>query len=217
MPSRRFHFCAKATERFMSLSPTHAENEVLTDSARRPVPVQVNPSISATLRSDYDALQNDVQQANDLAADFQRQLAGKSNDFALLKQVFEKTREDLGHLHAGIAALREERHRLANEAMKGEAYKMKLTSVTGERARLRIDLEVIRNALAASKEEMTRCLHQRDKQIADLTVENTQLKQALLEARRRSPEMPQAPSPTPPAPKLAPAEKSFAEVEISFS
>jgi len=201
----------------MSLQPAYAENDVLTDSACRPDPVRVNPSISATLRSDYEALRNDVQQANELAAEFQRQLSGKSNDFAQLKQLFEKTQEDLGHLHAGIAALREERHRLANEAMKGEAYKMKLTSVTSERARLRIDLEVIRNALAVSKEEMTRCLYQRDKQIADLTVENTQLKQALAEARRRSAESTQSSPPVPAASKSLHDDGDAASVEIAFS
>jgi len=213
--------CAKAAYRFMSLPPTHAEKDVLTNSACRADPLRVNPRLSATLLSDYEALQNDVQQANELAADFQRQLAGKSNDFALLKQVFEKTREDLGHLHAGIAALREERHRLANEAMKAEAYKMKLASVTGERTRLRVDLEVIRNALAALREEMTRSLHQRDKQIADLTVENTQLKQTLLEAQRRFAESAQSPSPSPSpafdAPKCLHSEDDAAQVEISFS
>jgi septal ring factor EnvC (AmiA/AmiB activator) len=217
MPSGRFHFCAHTAEYLMSPQPTYAENEVLTESACRPDPVRVNSSISATLRSDYEALRNDVQQANELAAEFQRQLSGKSNDFAQLKQLFEKTQEDLSHLNAGIAALREERHRLANEAMKGEAYKMKLASVTNERARLRIDLEVIRNALAASKEEMTRCLYQRDKQIAELTVENTQLKHALLEARRRSAESAPSPSPAPAAPKTIYEDGAAAAVEIAFS
>ena len=200
----------------MSFPSNHAEKEGPTISACRPDQPRVNPNLSASLRSDYEALQNDFQQANELASDFQRQLAGKSNDFALLKQVFEKTREDLGHLHAGIAALREERHRLANEAMKGEAYKLKLAGLTGERARLRIDLEVVRNALAALRDEMARALYQRDRQIADLTVENTTLKQALFEARRRLAEpVPSAP-PAPAAPSSLPADDDLAEVEISF-
>ena len=200
----------------MSLPPTHAEKDALTNPASGPDPSQVDPRLSATILSDYEALQNDLQQANELAADFQRQLAGKSNDFALLKQVFEKTREDLGHLHAGIAALRAERHRLANEAMKAEAYKLKLASVTGERSRLRVDLEVIRSALAALKEEMSRCVLQRDRQIADLTVENTRLKQSLSEAQRRFAEIAQPPSQTSAAPKSLPADEDAAQVEISF-
>jgi len=200
----------------MSLQPTPAENDLPADSLCPADPFRVDPRLSATLHTDYQALQNDLQQANELAADFQRQLAGKSNDFALLKQVFEKTREDLGHLHAGIAALREERHRLANEAMKGEAYKMKLASVTGERSRLRIDLEVIRNALAALREEMKRSLHLRDKQIAELTVENMQLKQSLSEAQRRFAESVRSPSPNCAAAEYLPADDED-QVEISFS
>ena len=200
----------------MLSQPTRSEKDVPKDAACPPDPIHVDPRLSATLHSDYEALRNDLQQANELAADFQRQLAGKSNDVALLKQVFEKTREDLGHLHAGIAALRAERHRLANEAMKGEAYKMKLAGVTGERSRLRIDLEVVRSALAAVKEEMARSLHQRDRQIAYLTIENTQLKQALLEAQRRFVQAGQVPAPTPPAPKCPQPDDGAAEVEISF-
>src|ERR1700721_1682168 len=142
----------------MLFQSTRSEKDIPKNAAGAQDPLRVDPRLSATLSSDYEALQHDLQQANELAADFQRQLAGKSNEFALLKQVFEKAREDLGHLHAGIAALRAERHRLANEAMKGEAYKRKLAPVTGEPPRLRIDLEVIRNALAALREEMTRSL-----------------------------------------------------------
>ena len=201
----------------MLYQPTRSENDVPKNAACPPDAVRVDPRLSATLHSDYEALQNDLQQANELAADFQRQLAGKSNDVALLKQVFEKTREDLGHLHAGIAALRAERHRLANEAMKGEAYKMKLAGVTGERSRLRIDLEVVRSALAVVKEEMARSLHQRDRQIADLTIENTQLKQAQAEAQRKLAGSVRSPSPACDAPKAPQPDNVDAEAEISFS
>jgi chromosome segregation ATPase len=201
----------------MLSQPTRSEKDVPKDAACPPDPIHVDPRLSATLHSDYEALRNDLQQANELAADFQRQLAGKSNDVALLKQVFEKTREDLGHLHAGIAALRAERHRLANEAMKGEAYKMKLAGVTGERSRLRIDLEVVRSALAAVKEEMARSLHQRDRQIADLTIENTQLKQAQAEAQRKLAGLARPPSPACDAPKVPEPDNDDAEAEISFS
>lgn len=144
----------------------------------------VNPKLSANLSADYEALQNDLEQANELAADFQRQLAGKSNDFAQLKQVFEKTQADLAHLQSGIEELRAERHRLANEAMRATAFQMKLNKVTSERDRLRVDLEFVREALAKSAEENTRALHERDKHIADLVVELVTLKEALAQARR---------------------------------
>jgi len=150
----------------------------------RVAPPPVNPSLSATLSADYEALQNDMQQAKDLAADFQRQLAGKSNEFAQLKQLFEKTFADLAHLQAGIEELRAERHRLANEAMRGAAFQLKLAKVTGERDRLRVDLEFVREAAARSAEESERVLRERDAKIARLVVEVVTLKEACAEARR---------------------------------
>ena len=146
----------------------------------------VNPRLSANLRADYEALRNDVQQANELAADFQKKLAGKSNEFAILKQVFEKACMDLGHLQAGITQLREERHRLANEAMRATALQMKLTNVTNERDRLRAEMEAMRIALADVTEDRERALRQRDKQIAELTVQVASCKQASVEALARS-------------------------------
>src|SRR4051794_25452965 len=148
-------------------------------------PELVNPRLSANLRADYEALRNDVQQANELAADFQKQLAGKSNEFALLKQVFEKACQDLGHLQTGIIQLREERHRLANEAMLAAALQMKLTKVSDERDRLRaesdrlrMEMEAMRDALNSVTEDRELALRQRDKQIAELTVQVVSYKQA---------------------------------------
>ncbi len=134
-------------------------------------PELVNPKLTANLRADYEALRNDVQQANELAADFQKKLAGKSNEFAILKQVFEKACQDLGQLQVGITQLREERHRLANEAMRATALQMKLTNVTNERDRLRKEMEALSIALANVTEDCERSFRLRDKQIADLTVQ----------------------------------------------
>src|SRR5580658_401446 len=99
----------------------------------------VNPNLTGSLVSDYAALQNDLVQAQELAADFQRQLAGKSNEHAQLKQIFEKTQADLAHLQDGIVELRAERHRLANEAMRATAFQAKLAKITAERDRLRME------------------------------------------------------------------------------
>src|SRR4051794_28033707 len=79
-----------------------------------------DPNLSATLRADYEALLNDVKQANELAVDYQRQLAVKSNELALSNQLFERTQKHLGDLNTGIAELRRERHELANEAMRAD-------------------------------------------------------------------------------------------------
>jgi len=144
----------------------------------------VNPNLSANLSADYEALINDMQQAKDLAADFQRQLAGKSNEFAQLKQLFEKATADLAHLQSGIVELRGERHRLANESMRATAFQLKLAQVTGERDRLRVELEHVRKALDHSAEGVASAVRERDNQIAALVVELVTVKEALDVSRR---------------------------------
>ncbi len=146
-----------------------------------------NPRLSANLRGDYEALQNDVEQARLLAADFQQQLSGKSNEVAHLKQIFEKTARDLAHLQEGITALREERHRLANEAMRAVALEHRLAKMEAENQRLRGEAEK-----AAGRE------HARESQIAALTTETERLRRQLEAA---------APAPvTKPAPRVEGAE-----------
>jgi hypothetical protein len=154
----------------------------------------VNPNLSGALTADYAALQNDLLQAQELAADFQRQLAGKSNEHAQLKQIFEKTQADLAHLQEGIVELRTERHRLANEAMRVTAIEAKLAKVTAERDHLKTDMEIVRQALEMKVDEMTMTLRDRDRHIAELVVEMVGLRQALKEARGEVPPDPPEPS-----------------------
>ena len=162
----------------------------------------VNPKTTAGLLADYTALQNDLEQANSLASDFQRQLAGKSNECAQFKQVFEKTCRDLAHLQTGITALREERHRLANEAMKTTAYKLKLTKVTEERDRLLAELEAAHHAAEVS----ARAAGARE---SELTLKIETLKEVLADAQQRS---------APPAPPRQNARASADEkfIDIAF-
>lgn len=105
------------------------------------VNVTKTPTLSATLTADYEALKNDLREANEMAAALQRELAGKSNEFALLRQVFERTREDLENLQSGIGVLRAERHRLINELIGATALAEELTAVKAERDGLRDLLE----------------------------------------------------------------------------
>jgi chromosome segregation ATPase len=107
-------------------------------------PPLTDPNLSAKLRADCAALQNDVQQARELAADFQRQLAGKSNEFAALKRVFQETRIHLEKLEQGIKELREERHRLANEAMRAIAFERQVQDKDAQIARLTQELEALK-------------------------------------------------------------------------
>src|SRR4051812_16526599 len=90
--------------------------------------------------ADLQALENDLEQARVLAAEYQRELAGKSNELATLKQLFDRTRRHLIQLQTSITELREERHRLANQAMRADALERKLEQVTVERNHLRDQL-----------------------------------------------------------------------------
>ncbi len=96
-----------------------------------------DPNLTGRLTSDYAALQNDLLQARELAGDYQKQLCDKSNDLAGLKVLLERASRDLERLQADIVALREERHRLANAAMRAVALEYKLNAVTEEVKRLR--------------------------------------------------------------------------------
>lgn len=107
-----------------------------------------NPNLSAALRLEYDALVNDMRRAQELCAEFQRQLAGKSNEVDEFKELFSKTQTDLFQLQDSITELREERHRLANEAMRAAALSRKLVEVTGERDRLLAEVAFCKKAPA---------------------------------------------------------------------
>lgn len=107
-----------------------------------------NPNLSAALRLDYDALLNDMHRAQELCAEFQRQLEGKSNEVDEFKDLFVKTQSDLFQLQDGITELREERHRLANEAMRATALSCKLLEVTSERDRLLAEIAFSKKAPA---------------------------------------------------------------------
>ena len=124
---------------FMQTQPRLREADLGPDP--RGMRAQTDPRLTANLRGDYEALQNDFEQAQMLAADFKGQLAGKTNEVAHLKQVFEKAALDLANLQEGINALREERHRLANEAMRAVALEHRLKRAEAENARLQAEVE----------------------------------------------------------------------------
>ena len=110
-----------------------------------------NPSLSAAVKADYLALQNDFQQARELAADFQRQLSGQTNEHAVLKQILTKTQNDLAKLQTSITDLREERHRLANQAFEAIALREKLNRSEQENVKLQKELEELRARKAPAK------------------------------------------------------------------
>lgn len=136
------------------MNPPNSESAArsLTSSGTAPVAAAPRP-LGSSVSADLEALKNDVEQAREMACEYQRQLAGKSNDHALLKSLFEKTRDDLVHLHKGIAQLREERHRFANDAMRATALEMKLERMTRERDQLQSEVLALRDLRASEADE----------------------------------------------------------------
>src|SRR3954451_6784429 len=105
-----------------------------TGSAGPNTPMRIDRTrLGPQVAADLEAIVNDMEQARELAAEYQRELAGKSNELAALKQLFERTRQHLIQLEISVTKLREDRHRLANESMRAEALQLKLDKVTAER------------------------------------------------------------------------------------
>ena len=142
----------------------------------------VDPNLSKSLSADYEAVKNDLEQANEFAADLQKELAGSKNDVAHFKQVFEKTQRDLAQLQDGIVALRKERHKLANEAMRATGLELKLKTLTHERDSL---LESL-GETQRREEELVALIKTRDTQVAELTMQLMMLKEDLREAKQRT-------------------------------
>src|SRR5262245_44303335 len=65
----------------------------------------VSPQLGPKMSADYDALRNDLEQAQEMAAIFQREVAGKSNELATMRQLLEKTGNDLATLQASIVQI----------------------------------------------------------------------------------------------------------------
>jgi septal ring factor EnvC (AmiA/AmiB activator) len=111
------------------------------------------------------------------ATDFLPHGSGKSDDLAALKQALDRVRQDLGHKQVIIAELRQERHRLANQAMRAMALERKLAEVTNERDRLRAEGEAMRKGLIASGEDVARRKRESDAQIARMALELNALRE----------------------------------------
>lgn len=173
----------------MNAIPEHAvlQPEVAeppTDELPKP---PVNPHLTAELSENYNAIQNDLKKADDLAGDIAEQLAGKAKEVRHLKFLFEQTKAHLGHLQDGIVALRAERHKLANEAQKSRALEFILKGVTEERNRLKHELEGVLAGLAAQNAEKSLHFDDRDRRIAEMTAEVVNLRREVEELRAKVP------------------------------
>ncbi len=157
----------------MSAPKTLVKPPLTAPAEEDPVPAPPQ-SLGATLRADFDALQNDFEQASEMAADLQRQLSGKSNEFADLKYLFDKTSSDFGRVQQDLASLREERHQLANEAMKVTALEFQLNDLMAEKERLKKELFTLRASPAQVPNHCGNPEHK--KQITALSLELNELR-----------------------------------------
>ena len=157
--------------------------------------VPVNQSLGAAVSRDYEAVQSDLLHANELAAKLESQLAGKSKEALHLRFLFDQTKTHLAHMQDGILAMRKERHKLANDAMRATGLDFMLKRVTAERDRLKTELDGVLEEIAAEKTAQPLRFDKRDHQIAELTFELVKLRTEVAELRKNS--APPTPLPTP--------------------
>ena len=98
-----------------------------------PAAVPVNPNLSATLRENYDTVQEHLLQAKEVAENLEMQLAGKSRQMLHLKFLLDQTKAHLGHLQDSVVAMRTERHKLANDAMRAMGLDIMLVHCQSQR------------------------------------------------------------------------------------
>jgi hypothetical protein len=101
------------------------------------------PAPDATTR-EIDALRDASGEARARLADAEAALTARSDELAQLRDIFEKTRHNLIRLQLTITELREERHRLADQATDIGALQRQVEQLTAERDRLRQQLELRR-------------------------------------------------------------------------
>jgi predicted RNase H-like nuclease (RuvC/YqgF family) len=91
-----------------------------------------------------EALKNDLQQARELAADYEFHLARKTNELAELRRESEAAFSELARLRGEVSELRHERLQLANEVARIAGLEFRLKRATE-------DKEILRNELQAAK------------------------------------------------------------------
>ncbi len=127
----------------------------------------VDPRITKSLGADYEALKNDLDQANEFVGELQREVSFTKNDAAHFKHLFEKTRLDLEHMQESILALRRERHQFANEVMKARCWEAKVQMTADERDALLKTNGEIRSELEKARAE----IGSKEAQVAELTMQ----------------------------------------------
>ena len=170
-------------------------------------PAPPTRSLSAALVEDGEAVQNHLQEVNELAGTLEAQLAGKSKEVLHLKFLLDQTKASFGHLQDSVVAMRKDRHKLANDSMRAQGLELMVTRLTAERDRMKRELDGLLAALAAEKVEQAPQglgFDKRDRMIAELKLELMGLRKEVAELRRVNP--PPAPAAPGPPPKSMPSE-----------
>ena len=168
----------------------------------------------------YEVLQEDLLKANQLTANLEAELAGKSKEVLHLKFLFEQTKAHMGHMQDSIAAMRKERHKLANDAMRAMGLDIMVARLKAERDRLQNELNGVLEGLANENTQKALRFDKRDHQIAELTFEVMNLRQEVADLRRVNPRSAPASPPPRPMPLKTSAEAGMrddpdaAEMEI---
>ncbi len=105
--------------------------------------------------AENEALRNDLAQARELAADFQRQLAEKTNECADLKRNSEAGQAEIGRLRSDISELRHERLQLANDVARIAGIELRLKRTSDERDELRAQIELLKARAAVEPPKET--------------------------------------------------------------
>jgi hypothetical protein len=137
----------------METAAVDSEPSPVVPAEAMPPVAMVSTTLGPRVAADYEALRNDLEQAQAIAKDFQREAAGKSNELAEMRMLLERTQNDLGKLQASIAQLRQERHDLANRVMIAAAAEIKLKRSEAECERLRKEAEAFRGAIGVAGTE----------------------------------------------------------------
>ena len=144
-------------------------------------------TLSAALTESGDAVQEDLRQANELAAKLEAQLAGKSKELMHLKFLLEQMKSNFGHLQDSVVLMRKERHKLANECMRAQGLDIMVARLTAERDRIKNELDGVLEGLAAEHAEKAQQglrFDKRDHMIAELTFELINLRKEVSDLRR---------------------------------
>lgn len=149
------------------------------------IPV-IDRSLGAALQEDSAAVLGDLQKATEVVAHLPSDSVSQTRLITHLKRLLQESSARFGHLQESITALRKERHRLANEAMRWQGLEIMMKRITAERDQLKAERDGILQALAdeAAKKHALR-FDPRDVQVVELTVQAVNLKRELAETQRQ--------------------------------